>query len=357
MHLLRNIGQVVIFAFLVGGCLWPAIYNGGPLLDSDLPAYVRYADIAVSKFTNHPPEWRRQPESANPPTAATSAPHEDGSDAKAPFLNRSIYYGMLLKLGDAYGMMWPSIVLQAAALMLAIVLTLFNTTGFNWLAFCILTLLLVLTTPLAFFASRLMPDTFAGIAILATANIIIYGSRMSRARLVAWIGLLGASLLFHSTHVLIAFAIVATCLFGRLLFRVPASAMGLAGATFCILIAFAGDAVFFATTKALGVAPIRPPFLTERVIEDGPGEAYLKASCPDSCFATCLFIDRLPTTADKFLWSPDATKGGIFFPAEPSTRRALSAEQYRFVLAVFLYDPLGEIIAMSRNAVKQFGMV
>ena len=186
---------------------------------------------------------------------------------------------MLLKLGDAYGMMWPSIVLQAAALVLVIALTLFNTTGFNWLAFCILTLLLVFTTPLAFFASRLMPDTFAGIAILATANLIVYGSRMSRAPLVAWIGLLGASLLFHSTHVLIAFAIVATYLSGRLFFRVPASAVGLAGVTFCILIAFAGDAVFsVATTKAFGVTPIRPPFLTARMIAGAdPGEAYLKA--------------------------------------------------------------------------------
>ena len=51
MNLLRNVGQVAIFAFLSASCLWPAAYNGGPLLDSDTPAYVRYADVAVSKFT------------------------------------------------------------------------------------------------------------------------------------------------------------------------------------------------------------------------------------------------------------------------------------------------------------------
>jgi hypothetical protein len=105
------------------------------------------------------------------------------------------------------------------------------------------------------------------------------------------------------------------------------------------------------------VAPIRPPFLTARMVADGPGEAYLKTSCPDSGFAACRFIDRLPTTADGFLWSSDAANGGVFTPADPATRRALSNEQFRFVLAVLRYDPLGEVTAMARNTLKQIGMV
>ena len=52
------------------------------------------------------------------------------------------------------------------------------------------------------------------------------------------------------------------------------------------------------------------------MVADGPGEAYLRSSCPDSGFAACRFIDRLPTTADKFLWSSDAANGGVF--ATPS---------------------------------------
>src|SRR4051794_29303882 len=110
MNLLRNLGQVAVLALVLGSCLWPAIYNGGPLLSSDTPAYVRYADVAVSKFTNHPSEWWLQPGLANQSNSTTSAHPENGSEAKAPFLGRSIYYGMLLRLGDAYGMMWPSIV-------------------------------------------------------------------------------------------------------------------------------------------------------------------------------------------------------------------------------------------------------
>jgi len=355
MHLLRNLGWVAVLACLLSCCLWPAVYNGGPLLGSDTEAYIRYADVAVAKFTNRPPEWWSQTELTDQSVSTTSARHEE---AKAPFLGRSIYYGMLLKIGDAYGMMWPSIALQAAALLLAIALTLLNTIGLSRFNLSVLVVLLAFTTPVAFFASRLMPDMFAGIAILATANLIIYTERMNRVSLFAWVGLLGAALLFHSTHVLIALAIFVWFLFCRVFLRGSASWTGLGAVFFCIVLAFAGDAAFsIATMKAFGVAPIRPPFLTARMVADGPGEAYLRSSCPDSGFAVCRFIDRLPTTADKFLWSSDAANGGVFTPADPATRRALSNEQFRFALAVLRYDPLGEATAMARNTLKQIGMV
>ena len=124
---------------------------------------------------------------------------------------------------------------------------------------------------------------------------------------------------------------------------------------FGILVAFAGDAAFImATKRAFGVAPIRPPFLTARVIADGPGDAYLQANCPSSGFIVCRFINRLPiSNSDIFLWSPDPARGGVFTPADPEIRRALSAEQFRFVVAVLRYDPIGELSAMARNTVDE----
>lgn len=239
-----------------------------------------------------------------------------------------------------------------------------HTVGFRPLAFAVAVVVLAFTTPVAFFISRVMPDVFAGIAILATANLIIYGGRMSRACLFAWTGLLSAALLCHSTHVLVTLSLTALYLFGRLFSRRPpsrgsASWKGFTGVALSLLVAFAGDALFVAaTTKASGVAPIRPPFLTARLIVDGPGEAYLKATCPGSGFATCRFLDRLPgDNTEAFLWSPDPANGGVFIPADPETRRTLSAEQFRFALAVLRYDPVGEVAAMVKNALIQSGEV
>jgi hypothetical protein len=326
-------------------------------LNSDTPAYIRYADVAVAKFTKHQPEWW-YPQGSN--QSGLTLPHsESASDAKVPFLGRSIYYGMLLKLGDALDKMWPSIVVQAAAVVLAVALTLVNATSLSLVPLSILVIGLSFVTPVGFHVSTLMPDVFAGLTILATANLIVFGERMSRGCLLTWVGLLSAGLLFHSTHVLIALTVFAVCLVVCLFWRGAISRVGLVAVFLCILVGFAGDAVFsIATERAFGVAPIRPPFLTARVIADGPGEAYLTASCPGSGFTVCRFTDRFPIDdPDTFLWSTDPAKGGVFTPTDAATRRALSAEQFRLVGAVFRYDPFGEVAAMARNTLRQIGKV
>lgn len=342
---------------LIAVLLWPAFYNGGPFLDSDTPAYARYADTAVAKLTKHQSTWAQSHAAAQ-----VEGPHgaDSGSSAdhKAPFAGRSIYYGALLALGNAFGM-WPSIFLQAAMLLATVALTLVETIGLTARSISIATIALALTTPVAFFASRLMPDAFAGVAILALANLFVYGARMTGWRLLAWTGLLAASLLMHSSHVLIALTLTALGAIGRQTLRWPLSWRGMSCAFIALAIALMGEAAFVLVTKAaFGVSPIRPPFLTARLIADGPGEAYLRQTCPASGFVMCRYLDRLPVaSANAFLWSPDPAEGGVFSPADQQDRRAMSAEQTRFAFAVLRFDPLGEAIAMARNAANQAVMI
>ena len=176
----RSLSFAAVFIFCVICLLWPALYNGGPFLYSDTPGYIRYADVAVSKITKQPSEWS-QSRVANHANNIAS-PSVDGVSTinrNPPFLGRSIYYGMLLRLGDAYGMMWSSIAAQAAALLLAVALTIRHAIGFKTRTFGVFASLLAISTPVAFFASRLMPDVFAGVVILAIANLVVYGARMS----------------------------------------------------------------------------------------------------------------------------------------------------------------------------------
>jgi hypothetical protein len=88
------------------------------------------------------------------------------------------------------------------------------------------------------------------------------------------------------------------------------------------------------------------------VVGDGTGHRYLEATCPGSGFRACDFLDRLPLDAGDFLWSPDPTRG-VFAAADADTRRALSGEQLRFVLAVVAWDPLGQAAASSGNLLRQ----
>jgi hypothetical protein len=136
------------------------------------------------------------------------------------------------------------------------------------------------------------------------------------------------------------------------------SLRGLIALAFSLVIAFTGEAMFtLATSEMFGVSPIRPPFLTARLLADGPGAAFLRDSCPQAGFTACHFIDQLPVaTAGDFLWSPDP-KIGVFTPADPATRRALADEQYHFVYEVLRYDPVGVAVAALHNTFVQFGML
>jgi hypothetical protein len=87
-----------------------------------------------------------------------------------------------------------------------------------------------------------------------------------------------------------------------------------------------------------------------RMIEDGPGYRYLRATCPRNGFTVCAYLDRLPVAANLFLWDPSPR--GVFSAVPPPVRRALAAEQTRFVIAVLDDEPWMEL----RDAVRDVGV-
>ena len=352
--------RALVYLGLLIVCIWPAVYNGQPFINPDTLQYIRYANSGVAKILGHSAEWVQLAPGYHTEVVDQARPAGNGeAEPHSPIAGRSIYYGALLRLGDMFGLMWPSIVLQAAALMLAIALTLHHSIGFRRANFAALLVLLAFTTPMAFYAAKLMPDIFAGITILAVANLIVFGERMNRVSFLAWIGLLSAALAFHSSHVLVALCLLIVYAAARLLFHNTASWKGLAGILVCLLVAFAADAAFtMATTRLFGVPPLRPPFLTARAVVDGPGTDYLKARCPEAGFTLCRFVDRLPAAdTDTFLWSREPGGGGVFARSDPDTRRSLSDEQFRFVVAVFAFDPVGEMAAVLKDALLQIRSV
>jgi hypothetical protein len=242
--------------------------------------------------------------------------------------------------------------------MLAIALILRNTVGFSRRTFAGLVVALSLTTPVAFFASYLMPDLFAGVTILGVAALLVYSNEMTRGIWLAWVGLLCAALLMHSSHVLIAVSLLGVGLIGRFLFHASVSTKGMIGIVVSLVVAFAGDVIFtVGTSKMFGITPIRPPFLMARLIADGPGEAFLRDQCPHENFTVCHFMDRMPiSTAHVFLWSADP-RVGVFSVADGATKRALADEQFRFAYAVLRFDPMGVARAALRNTFDQLVMV
>jgi len=173
---------------------------------------------------------------------------DQSTEPKAPFAGRSVYYGALLEFGHISGSLWVSVVIQSLALLITIAMALYLAGGLTRLTFVTLVLGLCLTTPVAFFTSFLMPDLFAGIAILCSASILAFGATMPLWMWPLWLTLLSLGLLFHSSHIVTALIILCLSLLLRCVMRIPLSTKGMVVLGAGIVIGLMGELAYSAVT-------------------------------------------------------------------------------------------------------------
>ncbi|VWX53023.1 hypothetical protein [Novosphingobium sp. 9U] len=99
---------------------------------------------------------------------------------------------------------------------------------------------------------------------------------------------------------------------------------------------------------------MRPPFLTARLIEDGPARRFLAERCADAPFVLCSYPVLQPVTAEVFLWEPTRPRGG--FKALPRDDAVhVSQEQARFALAVARAYPAETAAALGGDFLELAG--
>ena len=355
--LIVTIGSTVAMAAL----MWPALYNGQPLFYSDTSTYIRGADAGLQKLTGLSTPWTL-PEDDGSTVDARESPGEVAKTLsissvkdKSVLSGRSVYYGALLYLGDRIGHFWFTVLVQAALLMLSMRLFLKAFEVAAWPQLAIAGVAMGVLTSASFYVSFLMPDLFAAVTLLACASLI--GARnLRRVDYCLWTGLLAFSLVSHSSHVLIAAALLSLALLIDMLQRSWANWRGLVVIAGSLVFAGIAESAFsIAVTRLVGAPPLRPPFLMARAIESGPGYQYLRETCPANGFKVCEFLPRLPMPADEFIWSRNPP--GVFAPASVEVRRELSAEQYRFVWAVLRHDPIGVASTSIEDVLRQLALM
>ena len=364
--------RYALLAALASICLlWPALFNGQAVFMTDTSAYLRGAAMGVQSVTGVSSPWSEAgpAPSMNGTASASAASAASAQDAPRPgtpaefrslssvedrtvLAGRSVYYGALLFLGSLTAGFWPTIAVQSLLLVVAAMLTL-QACGVLTTTRAATAMALLGLTPAALFVSYLMPDIFAALTILSCAGLLVAGQHRRPWHGVYWFLLLVFALLAHSSHVLIAASLLlvggALASFSSL----PIRARGLWSIAAALAASFAGGAVFdYGVTRFVGAPPIRPPFLMARLIADGPGHDYLVETCPGNGFIACRYLERMPATADEFLWSLNPGVG-VFALVDPATRRALSGEQYRFVAQVLVHAPAAQLGASLRNALTQ----
>ena len=418
--LLRLPGLLLAAALL----LLPAAWNGLPLMYPDTPTYLRGAETGLMRLlgpakvapwvTPAPSGEGASREAGTRPGPASPVPGTDRAlperaaglsdpEAGVVLAGRSVYYGALLEAAQLAGSLWWAAAAQALCLAWLLRLLLVGGWGLSAPAFLATTGILALASPAGLFAGLLMPDLFAGIAILATALLLAPGWALRAGQEAALVLLLLFALSAHASHL----ATVAVMLAGAIAWHLGGvwrtrrrariasirwamagsgpvnrsaagsldpgdgitsgsfgrngpSAAGLALVTACVAGALLAEAAFSqAVTRAVGAPPLRLPHLTARLVNQGPGTDYLRQACPRLApadrWAACDFLGRYPLAWTDFLFEPDPARG-VFAPADAATKRRLSQEQTALAWQVLRHDPAGVLGGMAADAIRQLGM-
>ncbi|MCW8307587.1 hypothetical protein AruPA_11105 [Acidiphilium sp. PA] len=248
--------------------LWPALYNGFPLIFSDTGTY-------ISQMMEHHLGWDRPP-----------------------------YYSMLLLALDWGHNLWLPTIAQCAVTAWMIRRTqrmVAPRAGLG--AGALLLAPLVLLTALPWTAAQIMPDIFTPLMVLAFA-ILVLDDRMRRRERRSLALLITLAIMVHLSNLPIYAGLCLCVLVLRLRARprpdwkhlLPPLAIGVTALIAVNLIA----------SGTPSPSPYGDTFVLARLLSDGPARATLARDCPTQRWALCRYQADLAHSADRFLWTANS---------------------------------------------------
>ena len=252
-------------------------------------------------------------------------------------------YGPFLTPLHAKQSLWLAAYAQCLILSAALWLTQASLRPPNPIHHVTLCAILAAGTAAPWFASLLMPDILAPIAVLGL--YILAANRLSRLTLAATALLTTIAIASHLAHLILAAAcIVALVCFDR---RSPIrTAPPLAAALLFLL------ASNWIGHGRLAVSPYGADFALARLVADGPARLTIQESCPAAGWHVCAWRDRLPDNADDFLWDPN---GPVWANGYGPLR--IAPEAAEIVRATILAHPIQVIAAALSNTARQLALV
>ncbi len=344
-HVLGKLWIIASIALATVALAWPSFVNMGPFFIADTTAYLRGADAAVSTALSHDSIWsdKRALYTAREPAALDEGERSTQPGdipAKVPLLGRSIYYGAfvylpVVALGEHAGVIVQS-ALAALLVWLALIPIAPTRPSQRLGIYFGAILLLAMGTSLPFTASLLAPDFLTGVASIALIMLLCCWQAYSRWQIAILAGLILLAALSHSSNlpILLVLSVAGILLRKRARLATRAALIGIGA----VALGFAGEALFVAAVeKTTARTPVRPPFLTARLIADGPGQRFLQTHCAGSDFEVCRYQARTAHDSDLFLWSEGPE--GVFTIADAASRQRLSQQDVRFAVATFSAYP------------------
>ncbi len=342
--------QIILLLIMPFFLSWPAWLNGQPFFFQDTTAYMKGAASAaeVLGFSNSANVWLH-PHLAN--VSIPSAEHDDlalqaekytsSPDKNGVIAGRSIYYGFFIfVIASLFGIAIIPLVqaLISIALIATVSRSLFKA---SYRTVVLIAFILAIASPLPFFNSLLMPDVFAGLGIAALLALLLSRNAAIKTQ-VLWGGLVAAAALFHTGNVLILLAATGVMsLFALNVTKTINIPKKFIFISFMLIASgVVGDIIFgYCVKHFTDDSPIRPPFMSARLIADGPGKTYINEKCPQADFEICHYKNKLhEQTSDDLLWSLKEDIG-VFTLASKVSRNNLSKQDFSFAKAVAFEYP------------------
>lgn len=349
-------------ALAVLACLSVLILNGRPLFYFDTIGYVEQGRAALADLgvIARPVETGAETVSAAPGGAPVPRTVDGSRSAVYALLS-----GALAELGALEALLALNVVAVLVALWLPMRVARRRWGGLAPLARLVaLPVIAAAAGSLPFYVAYLMPDTFAPVLIIVAATLTVFGRDMRRGETLLALALGGLAVTSHLSHLAIAALMVpAALLFAPILSRrrwwLPP--------VLVLIIPLIGLAEQRALRLTAGVVSnsevVIKPYITARLIQDGPGLAYLERHCPDAAIATCALYQALSKsdnprrfTASHIIFQTSADLGS-FRLMDPAAQKAVSDSQTGFFRAVLSEAPVDTALAILGNTFLQAGMV
>jgi hypothetical protein len=292
--------------------LWPAVWNGYPIVFADTGTYLSQA---MHRYLG----W-----------------------------DRPIFYSLFIYPLHLGLTTWPVILMQSIIAVFVLNMTRHAFGIAEWWLLP-LTIFLSVATWLPWMVSEVMPDLFTPLLVLLLSLLLF-----SAARFRAWsraVLTLMAAFMITTQQSSVPLALALVVVFVPLYWvarRSRGSPVGMFAPPLAVGLAIAAMmTVNAAGFGKLSLSPYGNVFLLARMIYDGPGMAVLRRDCPERGWRLCPFLDRFPAAENDFLWkpaSPIMLAGG---------HKAVSADADAIILATVASEPGGVLAAAWHNTIEQ----
>jgi hypothetical protein len=220
--------------------------------------------------------------------------------------SRAVVYGLMLTASVSLSF-WPVLLLQAAATLWLVALTL-RAHGLGKRPLLLLGIIAALSvvTTLPWLTAILLTDIFAGLGVLALYLLLLRADAHSRVERLGLIALIALSAATHNATLAVLLGLVAAaavlCLIDRRRMPLIRLGRGLLALALGAVLLLSAD---FIVAKRLAWTPGGFTFLFGRMLQDGIVKKYLDQHCPDPTLQLCAYKDQLPNNIDTWFWGSD----------------------------------------------------